>query len=145
MQRGDELTKKKLYRRRFTTQSLVSFACVVFVSTIIIYPVTCLMLNSFKAISADGSITYTFSNYLRIFASSFMIEALRNTLIIAVCTSIFAGIIGTILAWIAARTNCPWKNILEPLNLVPFFCHPLSVPLHGRYLRHPRLGLLTVH
>lgn len=134
---------KRVLRSRLRTESIVTAASVALICTVVIYPIIRLLVDSFKIETTGHEVLYTFSNYVDVFTSQFMVEALRNTLIIAGCTSIFAGIIGTLLAWIAARTNCPWKGILEPLNLVPFFLSSFIGALAWKILASPQIGLLN--
>ena len=57
---------------------------------------------------------------------------------------ILATFLGVSLAWINARTNCPWRDYLEPYNLIPFFLSPFVGAIAWHNLASPKIGLLNV-
>jgi iron(III) transport system permease protein len=50
---------------------------------------------------------------------------------------------GVSLAWINARTNCPFRETLEPFNLIPFFLSPFVGAIAWHNLAAPKVGLLN--
>ncbi len=55
-----------------------------------------------------------------------------------------ATFFGVSLAWINARTNCPWRDRLEPYNLIPFFLSPFVGAIAWHNLASPKIGLLNI-
>src|SRR5262249_55017652 len=58
-------------------------------------------------------------------------------------STMLATLLGVSLAWINARTNCPWRDRLEPYNLIPFFLSPFVGAIAWHNLASPRTGLLN--
>ena len=54
-----------------------------------------------------------------------------------------ATVLGVSLAWINARTNCPWRDRLEAWNLIPFFLSPFVGAIAWHNLASPKTGCST--
>jgi iron(III) transport system permease protein len=71
-------------------------------------------------------------------------KAFLNTLLISAGSTLLATVFGVSLAWINARTNCPWRDTLEPFNLIPFFLSPFVGAIAWHDLASPQIGLLNI-
>lgn len=129
---------------RLNAGKTVMLITTVVVSIMILYPMAILIYNSFTIAEWGKPVIYTFKNYLRIFETSRYVLALKNSLMISLGTTAFAGILGLILAWITARTNTPWRGKLEPLNLIPYFLSPFVGAICWIYILSPKIGFLNV-
>ncbi len=116
----------------------------VVVCIMIIYPVGTLIYNSFCISEWGKPVIYTLKNYEKLFTMDRYVLALKNSLIISASTTILAGIIGIMLAWITARTNTPLRVKLEPLNIIPYFLSPLVGAICWIYIASPRVGFLNI-
>jgi iron(III) transport system permease protein len=78
-----------------------------------------------------------------IFSSDVVIVAFWNTLVTSVIGVTIAGAFGVTLAWLVGRTNMPFKRVLDPLNLIPFYLSSIVGALCWQILASPRSGLLN--
>src|SRR5262249_51814963 len=79
-----------------------------------------------------------------LFTDRIIPKAFVNTLLISAGSTVLATLLGVSLAWINARTNCPWRDRLEPYNLIPFFLSPFVGPIAWPNLPAPNIGLINV-
>ncbi len=82
-------------------------------------PVAMLIVESF---SSHGKLSLF--NYAVTFSRASNIRSFERTIYLAVFTSLLAGFIGSVSAWLVARTNLPGKNILRTILVVPFMVPP---------------------
>ena len=66
-----------------------------------------------------------------------------NTLFVSTGATLLATFLGVSLAWINARTNCPFRDRLEPMNLIPFFLSPFVGAIAWHNLASPKVGMLN--
>ncbi len=64
------------------------------------------------------------ANYTTTFSRSSNIRSFERTIYLAIFTSLFAGFIGSVSAWLVARTNLPGRNLLRIILVVPFMVPP---------------------
>jgi len=106
---------------------------------LILFPSAVLLLESVQ--DAEGK--WTAAWYVQAYASADNFRAVRNSLIIGAGSAVFATLLGTLLAWIVARTDTPGRRILEVAALVPFICPPFIGALAWTLLGSPNTGLLN--
>lgn len=114
-------------------------ACLLLLGYLILFPVAILLLDSVRG--ADGA--WTAAWYLQAYADPESYRALANSLIVATASAAFATVLGTLLAWIVARTDTPLGGLLELAALVPFICPPFIGALAWTLLGSPNTGLLN--
>ena len=96
-----------------------SLLCFIFVA-----PVLRLCVMSFHG--ADG---YSLANFITLFHDQRTWEAIKNTLIISIASTVMAAIVGSFLAFVSAYTNIRHKKLLELLILMPFIIPSYIVTL----------------
>jgi iron(III) transport system permease protein len=79
----------------------------------------------------------------RVLASRSVVDAIVNTLLVSALTVVLAASIGIALAWLMARSNMPFKRLLEPLNMIPFYLSSVVGALSWQVIAAPRTGLLN--
>lgn len=104
----------------------------------VVYPLLMVLVQSFS--EGDG---ISFAKVAEVFASPNIIEAIWNTLIVSVFTTVLAAIIGVTLAWLIARSNMPLKSVLDPLNMIPFYLSSVVGALSWQVIAAPRTGLVN--
>ncbi len=109
----------------------------------IIYPIGQLFLSSFRIDRIGRASVWTLTNFSNLFGSRAFIFALKNTVIISLQSVILATTVGVFLAWLIARTDMPFKKILEPLNMLPFYLSSLVGAISWELLAAPKMGLLN--
>jgi iron(III) transport system permease protein len=66
--------------------------------------------------------------------------AFGNTLVVAVFSTLFAGLIGVLLGYFVSRTDMPGKRIIRIGVIVPFFLSPFIGSLAWTFLLQPEAG-----
>ena len=74
---------------------------------IVLYPLILLAINSFNVAPFGRAEAWGLDNWQAVFSQPRIVEALKNTLTLAVVRQSIALVIGVMLAWILARTNLP--------------------------------------
>jgi iron(III) transport system permease protein len=131
-------------RSMLTQENLITAVVSLIVAAAVIVPLVVLLVSSFLVVDDSGWDTaWGFGNYTTIFTDKVIPKAFVNTLIISSGCTILATFLGVSLAWINARTNCPWRDYLEPYNLIPFFLSPFVGAIAWHNLAEPQTGLLN--
>lgn len=93
---------------------------IILVFLFLFLPIGILILFSFNTselnIVFEG---FTLHWYKDLFQNKALLEALRNTLIVAVSSTIISTIIGTISAYALHKFNFPFKNLINELLYIP--------------------------
>ncbi|HEY4911734.1 MAG TPA: ABC transporter permease subunit, partial [Methylomirabilota bacterium] len=66
-----------------------------------------------------------------------------NTVIVAVVATVFAIILGFVMAWILSRANVPGREALEQLMALPYYVTPLMGALAWSLIGSPSGGFLN--
>lgn len=127
-----------------TQETLVTSLVGLVIAVAVVLPLITLTVNSFLVLDDLGFDTeWGLANYPEMFQDRIIRKAFFNTLIICTGTTLLATFLGVSLAWVNARTNCPWREQLEPFNLIPFFLSPFVGAIAWHNLAAPRVGLLN--
>jgi iron(III) transport system permease protein len=133
------------WRSLITQESVATLIVSVIVAAAVLLPLFTLLISSFQVLDPDGfETTWGLDNYRALFADRIIPKAFVNTLLISAGSTALATLFGVSLAWINARTNCPWRERLEPYNLIPFFLSPFVGAIAWHNLASPDIGLLNV-
>ncbi len=136
--------RRREWRSWFTQEAILTSLVGFIVAVTVILPLIALFVNSFLVLDDLGFDTeWGLSNYPEIFRDRIIRKAFLNTFIICTGTTVLATFLGVSLAWINARTNCPWREKLEPFNLIPFFLSPFVGAIAWHNLGAPSVGLLN--
>ena len=132
------------WRGRLTQESIAILIVAIIVAAAVLLPMFTLVVASFEVMDPLGFETnWGLDNYRALFTDQIIPGAFVNTLLISSGSTILATFFGVSLAWINARTNCPWRDRLEPFNLIPFFLSPFVGAIAWHELASPRIGLLN--
>jgi iron(III) transport system permease protein len=127
-----------------TQESIATIIVSIIVAAAVLLPLFTLVVASFQVMDASGfSTTWGLDNYTALFNDRVIHKAFINTLLISSGSTILAMFFGVSLAWINARTNCPWRDRLEPYNLIPFFLSPFVGAIAWHNLAGGKTGLLN--
>ena len=131
-------------RGLLTQESIATIIVSVIVAAAVLLPLFTLVVASFQVMDASGfSTTWGLENYTALFNDRVIHKAFINTLLISSGSTFLAMFFGVSLAWINARTNCPWRDRLEPYNLIPFFLSPFVGAIAWHNLAGGKTGLLN--
>ncbi|MBI1724340.1 MAG: iron ABC transporter permease [Candidatus Tectomicrobia bacterium] len=129
-----------LFRIETSTTSLISLV----VTAMVVTPLGALVVYSFLVPDELGFDTeWGLANYRDMVRSHVIRRAFLNTLFLSTGTTVLATLLGLSLAWLNARTNCPFREKLEPLNLIPFFLSPFVGAIAWHNLASPQIGMLN--
>jgi iron(III) transport system permease protein len=132
------------WRSLVTQESVATIVVSIVVATAVILPLLTLVVSSFRVLDPGGfDTTWGFDNYKTLFTDRIIPKAFVNTLVISAGSTVLATFFGVTLAWINARTNCPWRDRLEPYNLIPFFLSPFVGAIAWHNLGSPKTGLIN--
>ena len=108
---------------------------------LVITPFLVMIQTTFTWQQSDQRITrefttegeFTVFHWLRMFNSqlsqTMVYTPLMNTLIIAVCTSILALTLGTLLAWLVVRTDLPLRKFISSAAIIPYMLPSWAIAL----------------
>jgi iron(III) transport system permease protein len=130
---------------RFDWKWVVIGACVVFTVYIAVIPLVFLLWQSFRTPqTAAADAVFTVANYVDAYGSSDTWTLLWNSLKFAFGTSVFAFVVGTLLAWMNERTNTPFKSIFFALSLIPLVIPGILFTVAWIFLASPQIGIINV-
>jgi iron(III) transport system permease protein len=122
-------------------------ALVVFVGVIIAFlslsPTLMLFYGSFlsKPLGVPGD--FTLAHYIQAYTDPITYQLLFNSFVFATGSSILATALAAALAWIAIRTNAPFRKFFELTAIVPNIFPPVMLAVAWTVLLSPRTGLLN--
>ncbi|HDM70840.1 MAG: iron ABC transporter permease [Thermotoga sp.] len=99
---------------------ILSLVLFIIIFILIGAPLILLLMDSFHT---EDSF-FTLKNYTDTFSRRSNIRSAVNTLNLAVLTALFSTLVGSVLAWIIARTDIPGKSLLKTLVMVPYMIPP---------------------
>jgi len=81
-------------------------------------------------------------NFIDLLSDPRFHEAVGNTLLCGIGTTIASCVLGLSLAWVVARTDMPGRRWFEIANLIPFFLSPYVGAISWIYLAAPNSGII---
>ena len=149
----DRVASGERIKGALSSRSLESFrrdpqlAVVVFVGIIIAYlslsPTLMLFYGSFlsKPLGVPGK--FTLAHYESAYADPLTYQLLWNSFIFAAGSSILSTVLAATLAWIAIRTNAPFRKAFELTAIIPNIFPPVMLAVAWTVLLSPRTGLIN--
>ncbi len=132
-------------RSTFEWKWVVIGVCVAVTVYIAVIPLVFLLWQSFRTPqTAAADAVFTVANYVDAYGSSDTWQLLWNSLQFAFGTSIFAFVVGTLLAWMNERTNTPFKSIFFALSLIPLVIPGILFTVAWIFLASPQIGIINV-
>jgi iron(III) transport system permease protein len=113
------------------------------VAFLVLTPLLLLLVGSFQLARPGEAPVYGLAGWRRAFSDPSILQALWNTVSLAVVRQSIALAIGVPLSWLIARTDLPWKKALEFTFWISFFLPPLPVTLGWILLLDGKFGLLN--
>ncbi|MGM7679401.1 ABC transporter permease [Microbacterium sp. A94] len=122
--------RKLLWRTRPLTV-ILAIAC----SFLFVAPIVAVIATAFRS---DGE--WTGAVVEEIYTARATYVALGNSILYALVCAAVATVIGGILAWLATRTNSPFRRALTPTMLLLILVPSVYYTLAWGLLGHPRIG-----
>src|SRR5574344_1196987 len=117
---------------------LILFLSVAILVIVVAFPVLLILFNAFWV---EGH--FNIKNVVEVLSEPDTFKALKNSLIIASCTTIGSTIVGTFFAWLVTRTDLPYKRFMKGMFLVPFMLPSFIGALAWKMLLSPRAGYIN--
>lgn len=118
----------------------IIYGALAFLALFLLYPLALVLDASLRV---DGSGSFTLSNYTEIFASTYYVNSIGNSLITAAFSTVGAILIGMPLAFCLARVDLPGKTLLLTLATLPLVL-PSFVAAYALVLLFGHAGVITV-
>ena len=129
----------------FDPKWVIIGACVVVVTFLALVPLGFLVWQSFlTAQSANSAAAFTLGNYITAYSASDAPRMLRNSLVFAAGTSLFAFFVGAALAWMNERTNTPFKTLFFALSVVPLIIPGIMFTIAWILIGSPKIGIINL-
>jgi iron(III) transport system permease protein len=131
-------------RREITPMTIVYTLLFIFFGIIVVGPLAFMIFGSLWStdpLTPGG--TFTFANYVNTYADPATYRLWVNTLIIALGTTFWANLLGVGMAWIIARTNTPFRRLLEAVVILPYVVPSYLLAVAYIFLLSPRIGSLN--
>src|SRR6187549_2961382 len=121
-----ELHTQSKRARRISLDGIISVALLLLVSVLILLPLGYLIFGAFSTgYPGQRGSELTLDNIAIVYFSSKYVGPLITTLVLAAVVTLLVTPVGTLLAWLMARTDLPGKRLFELLIIVPIFLSPL--------------------
>src|ERR1700760_1689942 len=107
-----------------------------------VYPLSMLLYGSLHSTPPGMAGTFNLDGYQDVLSRQSLM-ALLNTVGISVAKTLPSVFLAVLLAWILARTDTPFRGMLEVLVTLPFFVPPILTAMAWGMLGNPQVGLLN--
>ncbi len=122
----------------FGVAQIILFLSVAVLVVVVAVPVLLIFFNAFWA---DGQ--FNIEDVLMVLKQPDTYQALINSLIIAIGTTVGSTIVGTFFAWLVTRTDLPYKTFMKSMFLVPFMLPSFIGALAWKMLLSPNAGFIN--
>ena len=112
-------------------------------SFLTVYPLVMLLYGSLNGASPGEQGTFSLRGYTDLFTAKNG-EILFNTLSISLIKTVISLVVATIIAFLVARTDMPFKGSLEILLALPFFIPPVLTAMAWGMLANEQVGTLNL-
>src|SRR4249920_1553175 len=120
---------------------------VLFVGVVIAYlslsPTLMLFYGSFRSKPLGLPGDFTLAHYIAAYTDPLTYQLLFNSFIFAAGAAVLATFLAATLAWIAIRTNAPFRKFFELTAIVPNIFPPVMLAVAWTILLSPRTGLIN--
>ncbi|MFP4443545.1 MAG: ABC transporter permease [Spirochaetia bacterium] len=123
--------------RKPDSRFVILFVAITVLLVVVVYPLIKIVIQSFEFDDA-----FSVKNYIKAVTQRGFLKATGHTFEIALWVTLFSTGAGTILAWIAARTNVPLRKFFRSALVFPFIIPPFIGAVAWKQLLGP-VGLLN--
>ncbi|MBI4527002.1 MAG: iron ABC transporter permease [Deltaproteobacteria bacterium] len=109
-----------------------------------VLPLFVLLLSSLEREIGPRQYALTLQNYLAAYASPYTYSTFKNSVVFAGGSAGLAFALGTILAWLAERTNTPLRIAFVPVAVVPLILPGVLEAIAWIFLLSPKFGYLNM-
>lgn len=106
-------------RRLFSMDRVITFLCYAVLIGVVILPVVMIIYYAFW----DGA-KIDFRMFWEVLMQRENLTAMKNTIVIAIFSTIIATVVGVFFAWLLGRSDIPLKGVMKFLFSIPFMIPP---------------------
>ncbi len=125
-------------KSKFGVAQIILFFSIAILVIVVAVPVVLIFLNAFWV---NGE--FNIRDVVKILMEQETYQALINSLIIAMGTTIGSTLVGTFFAWLVTRTDLPYKSFMKAMFLVPFMLPSFIGALAWKMLLSPNAGFIN--
>jgi iron(III) transport system permease protein len=128
---------------RLRASSVLPWLLLAAVAVATLTPTAAALVSAFRSAAPGQTGDWTLNGLARAFSDSLTWEALWTTYWLSAVRAVLGVAVAVIIAWILARTDCPYKPQLESLIILAYFFPGLGRILGWTLLASPRTGLVN--
>ena len=129
---------------RYDPLRLIIFATAGLIAYLSLSPTLMLLYGSFMSEPIGVPGQFTLTNYTTAYSDPATFTLLVNSFVFAGGSALLATVLATALAWVAVRTNAPFRRFIELTAIIPNILPPLMLAVSWVLLLNPRVGLLNL-
>lgn len=130
--------------RKFHIEMTVEIVCIIITIILVLFPLVFLLYGSFSSAPPGGGGRFYLDNYRELFKLPWYWQALKNSLICAVSSTVISSFLGIVMGWIVSRTNVPLVKYLEMILITPLYVSPFVGAVAWHLLGNKKVGLINV-
>lgn len=138
VRRDGQLGAGRAPRPQLSPFKVVAFIVALLLALLATYPILRVII---AMVFVDGR--FTLEPLLSVFAVPDLWQLVANTVIVVVASGAIALVIGTVLAWLNARTDARIAGLTDALPMIPFLLQPIAGAIGWVLLLSPNAGLLN--
>ena len=139
------LPSKPVWLQRFGARTIYVVLYAVMLLLVVV-PMVMLLVAAFTDSPprpGDPVGDFTLSNFGALMTERGL-SATRNSVVIGLAAGALALTIGTTLAWVAARTDVPWRGLVQTAGIVPLFISAFVGAMAWSLIASPRSGYINL-
>ena len=125
-------------RRRFSMDKILTVVCFILLLIIVVIPIFMIVYNAFFY---EGK--FSVDLFIEQMTDSKNLEAMFNTLKIALLATVLGTIMGVFYAWLLGRSDIPAKGLMRALFNIPYMFPPFLGAMAWDLLLNGRSGYLN--
>ena len=125
---------------RLQPARLVWLSLALVLTILVVAPLAMLVVKSFSAANGGG---FTLDNYIRAYGRARHVQALWNTLVMGLATTVLAVMLAVPTAWACTRTNMPGRTFIRIAIFGSFLMPPYLTGVGWILLAGPNAGFIN--
>ena len=125
-------------RRHFSMDKVLTVVCFILLLIIVVVPIFMIVYNAFFY---EGK--FSASLFIEQMTEAKNLEAMKNTLVIALLATVLGTIMGVFYAWLLGRSDIPAKGLMRALFNIPYMFPPFLGAMAWDLLLNGRSGYLN--
>ena len=130
-------------RSFFGLDRVLTITCFILLLIIVVIPVFMIVFNTFFAKLSGGGYKLDLSMFRSQLTDIKNFSAMKNTVVIALLTTLFGTIMGVFYAWLLGRSDIPAKGLMKALFNIPYMFPPFLGAMAWDMLLNGRAGYLN--